>query len=134
MILEGKRERGGENRKGEGISLPTCPSGHNSRGLHKLDRSLRAPSIPSAEELIQDDYEDHFMDAISEKGESFFQTLGEDHPLKDRNHKKNTSRFPCQLHKVLDDESLSSIVCWRPHGRAFIILDRDAFTHQVMPK
>ena len=125
-----------ESKTGGGTSFHTWPSEQNSQGLHKLDRSLRAPSIPSAEELVEYDYEDHFMDAISEKGESFFQTLEEDFPLKDEHtcDEKKTYRFPCQLHKVLDDESLSSIVCWRPHGRACIILDRDAFIHQVMPK
>ena len=44
----------------------------------------------------------------------------------DRNH------FPTRLHKML--ESSPDSISWQPHGKVFIIRDKDAFVEQVLAK
>eukprot|EP00980_Cylindrotheca_fusiformis_P015684 scaffold4518_cov149-Cylindrotheca_fusiformis.AAC.19 len=44
--------------------------------------------------------------------------------------------FPWKLHEMLDDMAKkedSSVVCWQPHGRAFMVHDPKAFVTQIMP-
>eukprot|EP00569_Conticribra_weissflogii_P011276 CAMPEP_0171377864 /NCGR_PEP_ID=MMETSP0879-20121228/22321_1 /TAXON_ID=67004 /ORGANISM="Thalassiosira weissflogii, Strain CCMP1336" /LENGTH=435 /DNA_ID=CAMNT_0011888115 /DNA_START=74 /DNA_END=1381 /DNA_ORIENTATION=+ len=42
--------------------------------------------------------------------------------------------LPAKLNSMLSDSSLSDIITWLPHGRSWRILDRDRFTHEVLPK
>ena len=42
--------------------------------------------------------------------------------------------FPQRLMAILQDESLSDVVTWLPHGRSFVIIRPDVFTEKVMPK
>jgi hypothetical protein len=45
--------------------------------------------------------------------------------------------FPSVLHKLLEhaeEEAYEDIVCWLPHGRAFIVRDTARFTLEVMPQ
>lgn len=45
--------------------------------------------------------------------------------------------FPLKLHEMLDqieDEGLASVVCWQPHGRAFMVRKPREFVEYVMPK
>ena len=45
--------------------------------------------------------------------------------------------FPVQLHWVLEQiekEGLSHVVRWAPHGRAFVVHDREEFVKKVLPK
>ena len=41
--------------------------------------------------------------------------------------------FPQRLLAVLNDESLSDIISWLPHGKSFVIIRPDVFTEKVMP-
>jgi hypothetical protein len=50
------------------------------------------------------------------------------------NNKKNKDIFPQVLMKILDDQSLSEIVSWLPHGQSFVIIRPDLFVEQVVPK
>jgi hypothetical protein len=36
--------------------------------------------------------------------------------------------------EMLSDERYAGIVCWLPHGRGFVILDKKRFSNEVMPK
>jgi hypothetical protein len=36
--------------------------------------------------------------------------------------------------EMLSDERYVSIVCWLPHGKGFVILDKKRFQNEVMPK
>ena len=47
-------------------------------------------------------------------------------PAVDRNH------FPSRLHKMLEGSPDS--ISWQPHGKAFLIRDKDAFEEQVLSK
>jgi hypothetical protein len=42
--------------------------------------------------------------------------------------------FPQRLMAILNDKSISDIVTWVSHGRAFVIVRPDVFTEQVLPK
>jgi hypothetical protein len=42
--------------------------------------------------------------------------------------------FPQRLMSVLSDESNHDAICWLPHGRAFIIRNRNLFAEKVMPR
>ena len=45
--------------------------------------------------------------------------------------------FPMKLHTLLDQiklDGLAHIISWAPHGRAFIIHDKNNFVGDVMPK
>lgn len=42
--------------------------------------------------------------------------------------------FPQRLMAILADASLSDVVSWLPHGRAFVIVRPDVFTEKVLPK
>jgi hypothetical protein len=42
--------------------------------------------------------------------------------------------FPQRLMSVLSDDANSDAICWLPHGRAFIIRERNLFAEKVMPK
>ena len=41
--------------------------------------------------------------------------------------------FPQKLMAVLDNDQLSDIVTWLPHGKGFIILQKKRFASEVMP-
>lgn len=41
--------------------------------------------------------------------------------------------FPQRLMEMLSNEKFSDAIAWLPHGRAFIIKDRNLFTSEVMP-
>jgi len=42
--------------------------------------------------------------------------------------------FPQRLMSVLADEANHEAICWLPHGRAFIIRNRNLFAEKVMPR
>lgn len=41
--------------------------------------------------------------------------------------------FPERLMAILNDNSLSDIITWLPHGRSFVIIRPDVFAEKVMP-
>lgn len=42
--------------------------------------------------------------------------------------------FPQRLMSILADEKNHDAVCWLPHGRAFIVRDRNLFAEKIMPR
>lgn len=42
--------------------------------------------------------------------------------------------FPQRLMAILNDPTLSDIISWLPHGRAFVIIRPDVLTGTVLPK
>jgi len=42
--------------------------------------------------------------------------------------------FPRRLFSILSDNSISEIITWLPHGRAFVILKTDELAESVLPK
>lgn len=45
--------------------------------------------------------------------------------------------FPLKLHNMLsqiEDDGLSSVISWQPHGRAFVVRNPAEFSKRVMPK
>mmetsp|Transcript_5036 Transcript_5036/g.10398 ORF Transcript_5036/g.10398 Transcript_5036/m.10398 type:complete len:315 (+) Transcript_5036:160-1104(+) len=42
--------------------------------------------------------------------------------------------FPQRLMEILSDDQYADAICWLPHGRAFIIRNRQLFADSVMPK
>lgn len=49
--------------------------------------------------------------------------------------KNNTRKpsFPDKLHCILSDRSLGHIITWLPSGKSFCIVNKEAFTKQVLP-
>lgn len=41
--------------------------------------------------------------------------------------------FPQRLMEILQDDKYTDAICWLPHGKAFIIRNRQLFADQVMP-
>lgn len=52
---------------------------------------------------------------------------------KPKESKKKAGFIP-SLMEALSDESLSDILTWLPHGRAFVILQPDLFSEHVVPR
>ncbi|KAG7364845.1 HSF-type DNA-binding protein [Nitzschia inconspicua] len=70
-------------------------------------------------------------------------TYGDFSPLNNEEHDQSiakggvTTPFPWKLHIMLDhmeDSGDKSIVCWQPHGRAFIVHKPKEFVTQIMPR
>eukprot|EP00546_Thalassionema_frauenfeldii_P015969 CAMPEP_0178899406 /NCGR_PEP_ID=MMETSP0786-20121207/2880_1 /TAXON_ID=186022 /ORGANISM="Thalassionema frauenfeldii, Strain CCMP 1798" /LENGTH=339 /DNA_ID=CAMNT_0020570255 /DNA_START=111 /DNA_END=1130 /DNA_ORIENTATION=- len=50
--------------------------------------------------------------------------------------KKGSIPFPLKLHQMLkevEEDGLSNIVGWRPHGRCFLVKDHTKFSGEIMP-
>jgi hypothetical protein len=46
------------------------------------------------------------------------------------------NNFPARLHYMLEElekDGLDHIVCWKPHGRAFMVVDQTAFAMEILP-
>lgn len=58
---------------------------------------------------------------------------------RDLNDIASNESFPFKLHDLLTvaeskkDPSLSNIISWQPHGRAFLVHDKDLFVDQILP-
>ena len=42
--------------------------------------------------------------------------------------------FPSKLHQILSRPEYENIIQWKPHGRAWAVTDRGAFTSVVLPE
>jgi len=111
----------------DGITTP--PHSPSSTKHHRRSTSRR-PSTkhgsPRDRPVVDHTYTDHYYDPVVVRNET--------------GDKKLTSRggvttpFPVKLHRMLDPgNELDGIVAWRPHGRAFMIHDKDAFVNEIMP-
>ena len=79
-------------------------------------------------------YQDHFLDPISSKGRPRFDLSGASIFAADSNKQMS---FPLLLYWILEeavDMGYDHIVSWRPHGRAFVIHDKEALERVVMPR
>lgn len=50
--------------------------------------------------------------------------------------KTDENNFPARLHYMLQElekDGLEHIISWRPHGRAFIVSDQEAFAKEILP-
>jgi len=62
--------------------------------------------------------------------------IPEVYSMQKRSRGGTTIPFPLRLHQMLDDVEnacLTSIVSWRPHGRAFKVYNRDEFITKILP-
>jgi hypothetical protein len=60
-----------------------------------------------------------------------------DPSVTDRTTGSDYKSFPVQLYSMLrevEGDGLSHIVSWQPHGRAFLVHDKEAFVNQVIPR
>jgi len=48
--------------------------------------------------------------------------------------RKKLDAFPIILHRILSDPRFDDIIVWAPHGRAWKILNKDLFLHEVVPQ
>eukprot|EP01083_Nonionella_stella_P065429 171423_1 len=44
------------------------------------------------------------------------------------------SSFPLTLMEILDNEDISDIISWLPHSKGFVILDKDRFANEILPR
>lgn len=42
--------------------------------------------------------------------------------------------FPLKLHQIISDESNADIIQWLPSGKAFIIVDKNRFAQEILPR
>lgn len=42
--------------------------------------------------------------------------------------------FPQRLMEILGDDCNAESICWLPHGRAFVIRNRQLFAENIMPR
>lgn len=49
-------------------------------------------------------------------------------------HDYSAKIFPQRLFDVLSDERNADCICWLPHGRGFIVRNREKFTAEVLPR
>ena len=48
--------------------------------------------------------------------------------------RKKLDPFPIILHRILSDPRFNHIITWAPHGYAWKIVNKDLFSHEVVPK
>mmetsp|Transcript_10543 Transcript_10543/g.19157 ORF Transcript_10543/g.19157 Transcript_10543/m.19157 type:complete len:623 (-) Transcript_10543:142-2010(-) len=46
----------------------------------------------------------------------------------------STLNFPETLMQIMSSEAFNGIISWLPHGRGFVILDRERFTSTILPR
>jgi len=46
----------------------------------------------------------------------------------------NDELFPSKLHMILSAQEYAHIIAWKPHGRAWFVLDKALFTSTVLPR
>ena len=46
----------------------------------------------------------------------------------------NEELFPAKLHKILSTSDYVHIIRWKPHGRAWAVVNKDLFTSVVLPR
>lgn len=99
----------------------------NSAGLstRKKSTSLSVDRRPIVDHTYKDHLHDPLVCSSSEQ---------------DSTEKKSTTRggvtipFPEKLHAMLSSNEEEDVVGWQPHGRAFLIRDKDRFVNEIMPK
>jgi HSF-type DNA-binding len=81
-------------------------------------------------EKVQHSYHDHAND---EEEESSVQC----HLLELSLYRPADQNFTARLHRLLsnaDKEGISHIISWQPHGRSFLVHNKQQFEQQVMPR
>ena len=46
----------------------------------------------------------------------------------------NTKLFPAKLHEIVSTPEYQHIIAWKPHGRAWALVDKSLFISVVLPK
>jgi len=99
---------------------------HRRRSSSRRPTGSTKKNSPMDRPVVDHTYTDHYHDA-------------EVTAIMDNSAKKNsrggvTTPFPEKLHAMLSSGDLDVVVGWQPHGRAFLIRDKDVFVNKVMPK
>lgn len=107
----------------ETTSSMGAPNTHDRKRPRRNSRSchLKHPSCQ-----VQHQYVDHSGDCDCSKEEV----------EKDMKKHCEKQHFPIKLHAILervDEEGLSDIITWLPHGRAFRVNKQEIFMKNVMP-
>ncbi|CAB9521448.1 shock factor protein 4 [Seminavis robusta] len=79
---------------------------------------------------VQHSYHDHAND---EEEESNLQS----HLVEMSLYRPADQNFPARLHRLLtnaEKEGISHIISWQPHGRCFLVHNKELFEQQVMPR
>ena len=105
-------------------------SSNANSGLRKRTslRRCEARSKPtSVRAFVEHHYHDHVRDPIAKSVE----IVGA------RSDSVMSRSFPEKLHLLLDtmaEEGLEHIVSWQPHGRCFVIHEKNEFVQTIMPR
>lgn len=99
--------------------------------LRRCSEASRASSKapPPARAFVEHHYHDHSRDPLVKSVELVGSRSGGDSVM--------TRSFPEKLQLLLDtmaQESLEHIVSWQPHGRCFVIHDKNEFVNSIMPR
>lgn len=105
----------------------TCSRSEPNRRSSARRPSTKSGSSPRDRPVVDHTYTDHFHDP------EVFPNKEVDKKFASRGGV--TTPFPVRLHNLLSSgEDLDDIVGWQPHGRAFLIRDKDVFVNETMPK
>jgi HSF-type DNA-binding len=127
---------------------------HKKTGSPTLRRRERVGSASSMMEqrtVVEHKYHDHYHDSLSvvvcgggiSSNISSSSSGSSDHGLLVTKRPPGSARggvtmaFPERLHEMLttvEDEGLSGVISWQPHGRCFLIHKKNIFVEQVMPR
>lgn len=103
-----------------------------SKGVAKVEadkkaQKLKCPGSPAVRQAYKD--YSHLTDDDKELTELLSKADSE-------GVKGTDQTFPVKLHQLLsgsDADGFSSIVCWQPHGRSFIVKKHQEFVDTVLP-
>ena len=95
--------------------------------LRRCSSEARSHKPPPTRAFVEHHYHDHARDPMVKTVE----LVGA------RSDSVMSRSFPEKLHLLLDtvaEEGLEHIVSWQPHGRCFVIHDKNEFVTSIMPR
>lgn len=116
------------------VEVMSSPITRSSRRRGSIS-SHHHHSNPAKRVLVDHTYVDHLHDPPTASVEAVDIQDSKSAPKGPRGGV--TVAFPEKLHQMLsqiDDEGLSQVVSWQPHGRCFLVHRKKEFIDEVMPR
>ena len=54
--------------------------------------------------------------------------------IDDSDRKNKDDLFPAKLHRILATPEYANIIAWKPHGRAWAVINKPVFVNQILPR
>ena len=118
----------------DSVEILNPPTTRSSRRRGSIETHQRHAS-PAKRVLVDHTYIDHMHDPPAASIEAIDIQDGKNAPKGPRGGV--TVAFPEKLHQMLsqiEEEGLSHVVSWQPHGRCFLVHRKRDFIDDVMPR